>query len=63
MIRVAISLTYKRVPFNIEIEGSNEQAVMAYLDSQYLGKLIDRIKAFIDVMLEQKTNDPLELRG
>lgn len=58
-----MTLSYKRIPFSIEIEGSNEQAVITYLDSKYLGKLIDRIKAFIDAMLEQKTNDPLELRG
>ena len=47
MIRVKISLTYRAVPFDIEIEVSDETDVN-YLLGEDFGSLIDAVHRFID---------------
>jgi len=49
MILVRISLEYKGIPFEIEINGQD----LSSLDS--LKTLLEQIKTFIDKMLEAKT--------
>ena len=50
MIHVSISIEYRSIPFCIEIDGQTP----ASFDVGTLGALLDRIKAFIDKMLEAK---------
>lgn len=50
MIHVKLFLEYKRVPFQIEVDGLDSDA----FDIDHLGKLIDQVKRFIDAMLRDK---------
>lgn len=50
MIHVKLSLEYKRVPFEIEVDGLDCDA----FDLDHLGKLIDQVKRFIDGMLRDR---------
>lgn len=50
MIHVKLSLKYKHVPFEIEVDGLDSDA----FDIDHLGKLIDQVKRFIDGMLRDR---------
>lgn len=50
MIHVSISIEYRSIPFCIEIDGQTP----ANFDVCVLGALLDRVKAFIDKMLDGK---------
>jgi len=50
MIHVSISIEYRSIPFCIEVDAQTP----ASFDVGVLGALLDRIKSFIDKMLEAK---------
>ena len=52
MIRVKISLTYRGVPYSVEIEGSDKTDIN-FLLSDALGSIIDSIQKFIDLEMEK----------
>ena len=47
MIRVKISLTYRAVPYCVELEGSDKTDVN-FLLSEALGSVIEAVQRFID---------------
>ena len=49
-IHVRIALEYRGIPFEIEVEST----VVESLDLNHLGVLLDKVKKFIDKMLEAK---------
>ena len=53
MIRVKINLTYRAVPFSIEIEASDKTDVN-YLVGEELGSMIDAVQRFIDDYLKSQ---------
>ncbi len=53
MIKVKIQLSYRLVPYEIEIEASDQTDVTYVLGEALLAKLIDAIQNFIDRCLEQ----------
>ena len=48
MIKVRIQLTYRLVPYEIEIEASDQTDIIYVLGEGFLAKVIDKIQAFID---------------
>ena len=50
MLHITFSLSYKHVPFKIEIDAVDIDAI----DQELLGKIIDQVKHCIDQMLKQK---------
>jgi hypothetical protein len=48
MIRVKVQLTYRLVPYEIEIEASDQTDITYVLGEDFLGKVIDKIQDFID---------------
>ena len=50
MIHASIHIEYKGIPFSIEIDAQTPTT----FDVETLGNLLDRIKSFIDKMLEAK---------
>jgi len=50
MIHVRIALEYRGIPFEIEVESK----VVESLDMNHLGVLLDKVKKFINEMLEAK---------
>ena len=48
MIRVRVQLTYRLVPFEIEIEASDQTDITYVLGEWFLAKVIDKIQDFID---------------
>jgi hypothetical protein len=50
MIHVSISIEYRSIPFSIEVDA---QTPLSF-DVGTLGALLDRVKAFIDKMLESE---------
>jgi len=48
MIKVRIQLTYRLVPYEIEIEASDQTDITYVLGDGLLAKLIDKIQDFID---------------
>lgn len=47
MIRVKISLTYRGIPYSVEIEASDKTDIN-FLLTDALGSIIDNIQKFID---------------
>jgi len=48
MIKVKVQLTYRLVPYEIEIEASDQTDIVYVLGEDFLGKVIDKIQDFID---------------
>ena len=48
MIKVRIQLTYRLIPYEIEIEASDQTDITYVLGEALLAKLIDAIQHFID---------------
>ena len=48
MIRVKIQLTYRLVPYEIEIEASDQTDITYVLGEGFLAKVLDSIQNFID---------------
>ena len=48
MIKVRIQLTYRFVPYEIEIEASDQTDIVYVLGEGLLAKVIDKIQDFID---------------
>ena len=48
MIRVRIQLTYRLVPYEIEIEASDQTDITYVLGEGFLAKVLDAIQNFID---------------
>ena len=53
MIRVRVLLTYRLVPFEIEIEASDQTDIAYVLGEGFLAKVIDKIQGFIDGYFEK----------
>ena len=53
MIKVKIQLTYRLVPYEIEIEGSDQTDIVYVLGEGFLSKAIVAIQDFIDSCLKQ----------
>lgn len=48
MIRVRIQLSYRLVPYEIEIEASDQTDIIYVLGEGFLSKALDAIQAFVD---------------
>ena len=48
LIKVRIQLTYRLVPYEIEIEASDQTDITYVLGEGFLAKALDAIQAFID---------------
>ena len=48
MIKVRIQLSYRLVPYEIEIEASDQTDIVYVLGEGFLAKVIDAIQDFID---------------
>jgi hypothetical protein len=48
VIRVRVQLSYRLVPYEIEIEASDQTDIAYVLGDGFLAKVIDRIQDFID---------------
>ena len=48
MIRVRVQLTYRLVPYEIEIEASDQTDIVYVLGEGFLAKVIEKIQDFID---------------
>jgi len=48
VIRVKIQLTYRLIPYEIEIEASDQTDIMYVLGEGFLAKAIDAVQDFID---------------
>jgi 3'-phosphoadenosine 5'-phosphosulfate sulfotransferase len=48
LIRVRIQLSYRLVPYEIEIEASDQTDITYVLGEGFLAKVIDAIQSFID---------------
>lgn len=57
MIRVKIQLTYRLIPYKIEIEGSDQTDITYVLGEGFLAKAIEAIQNFIDDYF-RKTESP-----
>ena len=53
MIRVKIQLTYRLVPYEIEIEASEQTDITYVLGEGFLAKAINTIQDFIDDYFEK----------
>jgi hypothetical protein len=53
MIKVKIQLTYRLIPYEIEIEGSDQTDIAYVLGEGFLSKAIDAIQNFIDNCLKK----------
>jgi hypothetical protein len=53
MIHVSIAIEYRGIPFTIEMDVQTPKS----FDVPTLGVLLDRVKAFIDEMLDGAKND------
>ncbi len=53
MMKVRIQLTYRLVPYEIEIEASDQTDLTYVLGEGFLAKVIDRIQDFIDDYFER----------
>jgi len=53
MIRVKIQLSYRLVPYEIEIEASDQTDIVYVLGEGFLAKAIDAIQDFIDDYFER----------
>ena len=51
MIKVKIKLTYRLVPYEIEIEGSDQTDIIYVLGEGFLSQAIEAIQNFIDACL------------
>ena len=48
MIKVKIQLTYRLIPYEIEIEASDQTDIVYVLGEGFLAKALDAIQTFID---------------
>jgi hypothetical protein len=48
LIRVRVQLTYRLVPYEIEIEASDQTDIAYVLGEGFLAKVIEKIQDFID---------------
>ena len=53
MIKVRIQLSYRLVPYEIEIEASDQTDITYVLGEGFLAKVIDAIQDFIDDYFKQ----------
>jgi hypothetical protein len=53
MIKVKIQLTYRLVPYEIEIEGSDQTDIVYVLGEGLLSQAIETIQNFIDACLKK----------
>jgi len=53
LIKVRIQLTYRLVPYEIEIEASDQTDITYVLGEGFLAKVIDKIQDFIDDYFEK----------
>ena len=53
MIKVRMQLSYRLVPYEIEIEASDQTDITYVLGEGFLAKLIDAVQDFIDRCLAQ----------
>ena len=54
VIKVKICLSYRLIPYQIEIEAGDQTDISYVLGEGFLAKIIDRIQRFIDECLEKK---------
>jgi hypothetical protein len=53
LIRVRIQLTYRLVPYEIEIEAGDKTDITYVLGEGFLAKVIDKVQDFIDDVFEK----------
>jgi hypothetical protein len=53
LIKVRIQLSYRLIPYEIEIEASDQTDITFVLGAGFLGRLIDSIQKFIDDCLKK----------
>ena len=53
LIKVRIQLTYRLIPYEIEIEASDQTDITYVLGEGFLAKVIDKIQDFIDDYFEK----------
>ena len=58
MIKVRVQLTYRLIPYEIEIEASDQTDITYVLGEGFLAKVIDAIQGFIDRCLAQVESRP-----